>query len=467
MKNEVLKARYAIQKQLSKNAGRRTFLAEDLQTQQLVVVKILLLGVDFQWEDLKLFEREAQTLKMLSHPSIPRYLDYFDVELPEGKGFALVQSYIPAKSLEQWLKSGRSFSEVELKQLAESLLETLRYLHTQQLPVIHRDLKPSNILLENRSGNSIGQIYLVDFGSVHTLAAQKGGTITVVGTYGYMPPEQFGGRTVPASDLYSLGATLIYLVTGRHPAELSQDNLHIQFEPIVNLNPALSDWLKWMTEPSLNRRLASAEAALKALKHPRKRNKIENTIIESKVFGSKVQVKKDKKTTEILIPPGRLRIKTIMREFDQEMAGRLFIGSVMVFPMFVIAIQSGYITFAIILGFLELLIIYFSGIPTLFIKSVRVHLEPEKMYWTYEQPLYKNDSDPILKKNISQFVYQPSYFDRIKVNDKHTETRFIPPKVVIFAENQFEFSLPVNHLTDPEMEWIANELNAWLRTNPS
>ena len=461
MKNKALKGRYFIQKQLGKNAGRRTFLAEDVQTKQLVVVKILLLGVDFQWEDLKLFEREAQTLQMLSHPAIPRYLDYFDVEIDERKGFALVQSYIPAKSLEQWLESGRSFSEVELKQLAESLLKILQYLHTQQPPVIHRDIKPSNILLENRSGNSIGQIYLVDFGSVHTLAAQKGGTITVVGTYGYMPPEQFGERTVPATDLYSLGATLIYLVTGQHPAELSQDNLQIQFESVVNLNPALSDWLQWMTEPSLNRRLTSAEEALKALKHPRKRTK--NTIAESKVFGSRIKVKKEKETVEILIPPGQLRIKTITRVFDQKMEAMLWIGLIMVLPFLITAIQLGNILNGVFLGLLELLIIYFSGIPALFLRRVRVHLEPQKIYWTYEWFGYKHYCNSIFKKNISKIVYQPGYFNTIKVNKCETKTKFVSPQIVIFAGRQIKFY--VNHLTDPEMEWIANELNAWLKTN--
>ncbi|WP_333356323.1 serine/threonine-protein kinase [Microcoleus sp. B3-A4] len=215
MASKIFKERYVMQKQLSKNAGRHTLLARDLHTQELVAIKLLIFGEDFHWDNLKLFEREAQTLQLLSHPAIPRYLDYFDVDTPTGKGFALVQSYIPAKSLEEWLKSGRTFSEAEIKQLAKALLEILRYLHGQQPQVIHRDIKPSNILLANRSGNSVGDVYLVDFGSVQTLAARKGSTITVVGTYGYMPPEQFGGRNVPASDIYSLGATLIYLATGK------------------------------------------------------------------------------------------------------------------------------------------------------------------------------------------------------------------------------------------------------------
>jgi len=262
---KIFKKRYAIHKQISKNAGRRTFLARDLKNKKWVVIKLLIFGENFQWEELKLFEREAETLKRISHPAIPRYLDCFDLDTSSGKGFALVQSYIPAKSLEKWLKSGRRFSEENVKQLAQALLKILCFLQEQNPPIIHRDIKPSNILLSNRSGNSIGQVYLVDFGSVKTLAANKGSTITVVGTYGYMPPEQFGGQTIPASDLYSLGATLIYIVTGRHPAELPQENLRIQFESFVNLSSDLIDWLKWMTQPSLNRRLASATEALKVL----------------------------------------------------------------------------------------------------------------------------------------------------------------------------------------------------------
>jgi serine/threonine protein kinase len=200
-----------------------------------------------------------------SHPAIPRYLDYLEIDDPDFKGFALVQTYIEADNLEQCLKSGRTFSEVEVTQIARALLDVLIYLQSQNPAIIHRDIKPSNILLANRSGHQVGDVYLVDFGSVQHLAAQEGGTITVVGTYGYMPPEQFGGRTNPATDLYSLGATLIYLVTGRHPTELPQENLRIQFASFANLSPAFSDWLGWLTEPSLEQRLATAAQALEVL----------------------------------------------------------------------------------------------------------------------------------------------------------------------------------------------------------
>lgn len=299
--------RYQIKQLLNKKAGRRTLLAQDLHTQSLVIIKLLTFSSDFEWDDLKLFEREAATLKALSHPAIPRYLDFFEVDQPNSKGFALVQTYIEAQSLEQHLKAGRSFSEMELKQLAQDLLEILIYLHGRQPAVIHRDIKPSNILLADRSGNHPGQVYLVDFGSVQTLAAKEGGTITVVGTYGYMPPEQFGGYTSPASDLYSVGATLITLATGQQPSELPQHNLQLQFEKFVRLKHDLTAWLRWMTEPSLNQRLSSAQQALQALEQPQLRNSDASFLVQP--YGSKIILTRTTDSLEILIPPTGLRTR--------------------------------------------------------------------------------------------------------------------------------------------------------------
>jgi serine/threonine protein kinase len=147
--------RYQIERQLGKRAGIHTLLARDLQTQSQVVIKRLSFGEDFAWDDLKLFEREAATLKNLSHPAIPRYLDYFDLDLPSGKGFALVQTYIAAKSLEEQIQAGRSFSESEIVELAAAVLEILQYLHERAPTVIHRDIKPSNLLLGDRSGSGL------------------------------------------------------------------------------------------------------------------------------------------------------------------------------------------------------------------------------------------------------------------------------------------------------------------------
>ena len=88
-----------------------------------------------------------------------------------------------------------------------------------------------------------------------------------------MPPEQFGGRAVPASDLYSLGATLIALITKQHPADLPQQDLQIEFEQFTQLSPGFTSWLKWMTHPSLERRPASVQIAKEVLEKPEQINK--------------------------------------------------------------------------------------------------------------------------------------------------------------------------------------------------
>jgi serine/threonine protein kinase len=282
----ILADRYQIHKQLSSKAGRQTFLAQDLQSQDLVIIKVLRFGSSFQWDDLKLFEREASTLKNLAHPAIPQYLDYFELDLADLRGFALVQTYLPAPSLETVVREGRSFSEQDVTEIADRLLSILTYLHEQNPPVIHRDIKPSNILLSNRSAHSVGDIYLVDFGSVQTSANKNGGTITIVGSYGYMPLEQFGGQTRAASDLYSLGMTLIYLLTGHHPAELIGTNGEIKFDR-NNLSDNFSYWLDKMIQSHLDKRFDSAKLSQITLKSS---NRLQESLAYAKPQNSKVKV---------------------------------------------------------------------------------------------------------------------------------------------------------------------------------
>ncbi|MCU0534352.1 MAG: serine/threonine protein kinase, partial [Hydrococcus sp. Prado102] len=297
--NRVLRDRYHINSLLGRKTGRRTFLANDLQTRSPVVIKLLLFDPDFIWDDLKLFEREGETLKSLDCPAIPKYLDSFEVDTEIGKGFALVQSYIEARSLQEWIQLGRRFSEEELRVLAKELLQILDYLHTRHPPVIHRDIKPSNILLGDRSGNHFGTIYLVDFGSVQTAA--HSGTITIVGTYGYMPPEQFGGKTTPASDLYGLGATLIYLLTRIHPADLPIRKGRIRFEAESLASKQLQTWLRYLIQPDANERWKSAQLALTALQCDRLIPPLQAAI--AKPSGSRVTLTKTDERLEIVILP--------------------------------------------------------------------------------------------------------------------------------------------------------------------
>ena len=443
---QILCDRYQVQQQLGKKAGRRTLLARDLQTQELVVVKLLLFGNDFEWNDLKLFEREAETLKALSHPAIPRYLDYFELDSPNGKGFALVQSYIEAKSLDEQLKAGRSFSEVEVKQLAKAILEILIYLHGRQPPVIHRDIKPSNILLTNRSGNSVGQVYLVDFGSVQTLAARQSSTMTVVGTYGYMPPEQLGGRATPGSDLYSLGATLIYLVTGQHPADLPQTDLRIEFEQAANISSGFTNWLKWITEPILSKRLASAQDALQALEQPRNATRRRVTQVSvRKPPGSKVELTKNAASLEIIIPAvGFLKSITLSYLFC------LSLPLVIVSCLSSIGGSGQHIVVKVFL--VTLLVWFFYVLMCVFGRKI-IYINQQQIFLSYN--LF----------GIDIYAPKPSHRQDIIRIDRNKDA-YNNPYLIIWAGIRnyeiFSGEFQIFSVSAPELDWIAQELSNWL-----
>jgi len=262
---KILQERYQLQQRLGRTAtGHQTWRAVDLEFQEQVTLKMLAFSPEMQWEELKLFEREAQVLQALNHPRIPCYRDYFSLEREAGSGlpwFGLVQDYIPGFSLQELLENGQHFSEKQVRKIATEVLEILIYLHELSPPVLHRDIKPSNLILGEDQ-----QVYLVDFGAVQAQAAVTGVTFTVVGTSGYAPLEQFWGRAVAASDLYALGATLIHLLTGATPADLPQKDSRIQFSDRVSVNPTLVSWIEKMTEIGLEKRFPLAREALAALK---------------------------------------------------------------------------------------------------------------------------------------------------------------------------------------------------------
>jgi serine/threonine protein kinase len=258
--HQVLLERYELQQKLGRTgAGRQTWLAIDRHTNQSVIVKLLAFNPEMQWDELKLFEREAQVLQALDHPRIPQYCDYFSID-DQVLWFGLVQAYIPGRSLQDLLDQGELMTEAAARQVAIELLAVLNYLHQLPQPVLHRDIKPSNLI----RGDD-GLIYLVDFGAVQDRATLTGVTFTVVGTCGYAPLEQFWGRAVPASDLYALGATLIHLLTGIAPADLPQRNSRIQFAEVVKLSPFFTAWLEKLTETALEKRFGSAQEAIEAI----------------------------------------------------------------------------------------------------------------------------------------------------------------------------------------------------------
>lgn len=269
---QVLQNRYQLQQKLSENAARQTWLATDLASSDncQIIIKFLSFTNQAQWENIKLFEREAQILKQLNHPRIPKYIDYFYIN-ESLFWFVLVQEYIPGYSLKELLHQGK-FSEQQIRKIAVDVLNILVYLHELNPPVLHRDIKPSNIIW-----GADEQIYLVDFGTVQAQAVPEGATFTVVGTYGYTPIEQFGGRAVPASDLYALGATLIHLVTDSFPADLPQQNLKIQFADKVSSSLSLVGWLQQLTEPALEQRFSTARLALATLESKQQLTLVNNS----------------------------------------------------------------------------------------------------------------------------------------------------------------------------------------------
>ena len=477
---QILRDRYQIQRQLGRNASRRTLLAEDLHTQELVVLKILTFNSDFRWDDLKLFEREAETLKSLSHAAIPRYQDYFELNLPKCRGFVLVQTYIDATSLQDWIKQGRTFSELEVKQIAKELLNVLTYLHSRNPPAIHRDIKPSNILLtSDRTAHQVGNLYLVDFGSVQT-TIKKTGTMTIVGTYGYMPPEQFSGRAFEASDLYSLGATLIYLVTGTHPADLIQEDLQIQFEDVTHLSASFVQWLKQITHPNRLQRFTSAQLALQALENPKSKTQfVQQTtstpLTLQKPDGSSISLRKDAETLEIYLPPECLEASGFVGSGCFFLLGLFFI----IIPgiwLFTALFTGNWISVLLILFFLFPAIISFLWQSVFLANAYQyIHIDRTSMSVTTISGFGIQHRVFQASRNS---LYKLTYVKRLYCRDSETgDFVEVPPELKIWAKQGNKTSsytigksLSANsekrfygYLTTQEANWLAQELSDWLK----
>jgi serine/threonine protein kinase len=236
-----ISGRYEIIRVLGEGASARTLLCLDLREQREVAVKELRFVHVRNWKHIELFEAEARILSMLDHPGIPRVFDFFNAAEESGSLY-IVQELIEGTSLEQRMRSGPMLSQQELHDTTLGLLDTLEYLHERLPPVLHRDIKPSNIILRKQGGPA-----LIDFGSVcfGWRPPESGGT-TVIGTFGYMPPEQLVGQAKATSDLYAVGATLLHVVTGRPPGAFPFDSGRIEVptdlpvkEPLARLIEAL------------------------------------------------------------------------------------------------------------------------------------------------------------------------------------------------------------------------------------
>ncbi len=476
--SQKLHDRYIVIRKIAEKGNRRALLALDSHNGNSVVIKILLFNEEFRWEDLKLFEREAETLKHLEHSAIPQYVDYFELDTPEIKGFALVQTYCNAKSLQEYIEAGRNFSEHEIIQLGKLLLDILHYLHSRHPAVIHRDIKPSNILLNNTSGNSVGDVYLVDFGSVQTSIKARG-TRTVVGTYGYMPPEQFGGRAFPASDLYSLGMTLVYLATRKHPAELLSDDLKIQFEQIPDISVEFKAWLNIVVQPSINRRFDSTTTALHAL------NNLSNIPLDyednfdtnthsskiKKPLVSKIKIKKTKNNLEIIFP-GKTA-KKVIADIIYAIYSSIFILPLLYFvwfcfiniieslKIFVINYLVNFLGISLALFIISGVLIKLFGKPKLLIDQKRLIITKEIFG---SQALTGAPQKIIAREHIWKLVSSAEKYKLVNLKNR-IEKIEKPPSLIIW-EGTFrhhDLSTFLNQpLTLQERDWLAQEISEFL-----
>jgi serine/threonine protein kinase len=436
---KILQERYQLQQRLGRTAaGHQTWLAVDLESQEQVTLKMLAFSPEMQWEELKLFEREAQVLQALNHPRIPCYRDYFSLEREAGAGlpwFGLVQDYIPGFSLQELLEKRERFSEKEVRKIATEVLEILIYLHELSPPVLHRDIKPSNLILGEDQ-----HVYLVDFGAVQAQAAVTGVTFTVVGTSGYAPLEQFWGRAVPASDLYALGATLIHLLTGVTPADLPQKDSRIQFSDRVSVSPSLVSWIEKMTEIGLEKRFSEARDALAALKSgniPGANRQNETVRKIGKPRHTDIQVSKSATELSIKVP------STLVRQpFSVAFIGIL-----------IILLFAPIILFFALIGLLIIALGVFTIIASILVSfwGFGNKITFNRDYFTLENQIFGrtyNQETGYISEISGTFIYGVGAVHQIRIGSTNVTGTY--------------FYTLAKNLREVEAAWLAQEIQDWL-----
>ena len=267
----LLRDRYRVLKALGQGGFGATFLAKDesLPGDPCCVIKQLrpastcshILSMARE-----LFEREARTLgKIGNHPQVPRLLDYFE----DTQQFYLVQEYISGSTLQQEIRRSGPLSEAGVKHFLSEILPLLQYIHSQQ--VIHRDIKPANIIRRDQDG----RLVLIDFGAVknqvnpvtNNASDQTALTNFAIGTPGFAPPEQMALRPVYASDIYAVGVTCIYLLTGKSPKDLDYNPStgEMVWQKYVQVTAHFAEVLKKMLEASVRHRYQCATDIMRAL----------------------------------------------------------------------------------------------------------------------------------------------------------------------------------------------------------
>lgn len=235
---EIIDGKYEVLREVGRGGMSVVYLAMDKRLNKQWAIKEFRKDKDDASKQiaLKALLDEANLMKKLDHPTLPRIVDIID----DNKNVYVVMDYIEGESLNKVLDAYGAQPQEAVIEWAKQLSDVLDYLHTQNPPVIYRDMKPANIMLKPD-----GTVRLIDFGIAREYKEGKDGDTEAIGTRGYAAPEQFGGKgqTDARTDIYSLGVTLYHLVTGKNPAEPPYE-----IYPIRHWNPSLSSGFEWLIQ---------------------------------------------------------------------------------------------------------------------------------------------------------------------------------------------------------------------------
>jgi len=254
---------YQILRTLGQGGMGTTYLACD-RTQKtatgapiLVVLKQMNADMAKIAKAQELFEREANTLKSLNHPGIPKYYDFF---LEDGKKY-LAMELIHGQDLEKRVYATGPVTPQRAVDWMIQTCDVLKYIHSQNPPLIHRDIKPANLMVRNADNSLV----VLDFGAVKEIGTTPG---TRIGAEGYCAPEQERGQPLTQSDLYAIGPTLIFLLTGENPFKFYKlRGRYYRFEvsSVPTITPKIRELIDRVTEPLPRDRYQTAQELAAAL----------------------------------------------------------------------------------------------------------------------------------------------------------------------------------------------------------